>query len=41
MKKITVLLLVLFVTVLVVSSCSKKDCPAFSKVNTEQSGQNV
>ena len=41
MKKIAVLLLVIFVTALVVSSCSQKDCPAYSKADTEQSGKNV
>lgn len=41
MKKITVLLIVVFTTVLVLSSCSKKNCPAYSKADTEQSGHNV
>jgi hypothetical protein len=41
MKKFAVLLIVAFVTVLVVSSCNKKECPAYSKVNTEQTGRNV
>jgi len=41
MKKIAVLLLVTFITALVVSSCSKKECPAYSKAGTEQTGQNV
>ncbi len=31
MKKFAVLLLVAFVTGLVVSSCNKKECPAYSK----------
>jgi len=45
MKKIAVIFLVTFITALVVSSCNKKDCPAYSKghsrANTEQSGKNV
>jgi hypothetical protein len=41
MKKIAVILLVTFVTALVVSSCNKKQCPAYSKANTEQTGKNV
>lgn len=41
MKKFAVLLIVAFVTALVVSSCSQKDCPAYSRANTEQAGQNV
>jgi hypothetical protein len=40
MKKIAVIVLVAFVTVLVASSCNKKECPAYSKANTEQSGKN-
>jgi hypothetical protein len=45
MKKIAVILLVTFVTAIVVSSCNKKECPAYSKgrakANTEQTGKNV
>ncbi|HUX95251.1 MAG TPA: hypothetical protein VMV47_05910 [Bacteroidales bacterium] len=41
MKKFAVLLLVVFVTALVVTSCSQKDCPAYSKADTEQTGRNV
>jgi len=41
MKKFSVLFIVAFVTVLVVSSCNKKECPAYSKTDTEQTGQNV
>jgi hypothetical protein len=41
MKKFAVLLLVAFITVLVVSSCNKKECPDYSKANTEQTGKNV
>jgi hypothetical protein len=41
MKKFAVLLIVAFVTVLVVSSCSQKDCPAYSRANSEQAGKNV
>jgi hypothetical protein len=41
MKKSTVVLLIAFVTILVVSSCNKKECPAYSKANTEQAGRNA
>ena len=41
MKKIAVLLIVAFVMVLVISSCNKKECPAYSKATTEQTGRNV
>ena len=41
MKKSAVLLLIAFITVLVVSSCNKKECPAYSKAHTEQTGKNV
>lgn len=41
MKKLAVLLLVMFFTAIVVSSCSQKDCPAYSKADTEQAGRNV
>ena len=36
MKKFAVLLLVAFITVLVISSCNKKECPAYSKAPAEQ-----
>jgi hypothetical protein len=41
MKKVAVILLVTFITMIVVSSCNKKECPAYSKVSTEQTGKNV
>jgi hypothetical protein len=41
MKKFAVIVLVTFITVLVFSSCNKKECPAYSKTNTEQTGKNV
>ena len=45
MKKFAVILLVTFVTAIVVSSCNKKECPAYSKgrakANTEQTVKNV
>jgi len=41
MKKLSLLLIVAFITALVVSSCNKKECPAYSKADTEQAGQNV
>jgi hypothetical protein len=40
MKKIAVILLVTFVTALVVSSCNKEACPAYSKAETVHTGQN-
>ena len=42
MKKIAVILLITFITAIVISSCNKKECPAYSKGharvidNTEQ-----
>jgi hypothetical protein len=41
MKRFAVLILVAFITVLVASSCNKKECPAYSKAKTEQTGKNV
>jgi hypothetical protein len=41
MKKFAVLLIVTFVLVLVVSSCNKKECPAYSRAGSEQTGQNI
>lgn len=41
MKKIAVIVLVTFITALAVSSCNKKECPAYSKANIENSGKNV
>jgi hypothetical protein len=41
MKKIAFILIVTFVTALVVSSCNQKECPAYSKADTEQAGENV
>jgi outer membrane protein assembly factor BamE (lipoprotein component of BamABCDE complex) len=41
MKKFSVLLIVAFIAVLVLSSCNKKECPAYSKADTEQTGRNV
>ena len=41
MKKIAVILLFTFVTAIVASSCNKKECPAYSKAKTEQTGQHV
>jgi hypothetical protein len=36
MKKIAVILLVLFVTVLVMSSCNRETCPAYSKADVKK-----
>jgi hypothetical protein len=41
MKKFAVLVIALFVLTLVVSSCNKKECPAYSKASTEQAVKNV
>ena len=41
MKKIAVLLLITFITALVASSCNQKECPAYSKADTEQTNKNV
>jgi hypothetical protein len=41
MKKIAVILVVAFTLVLVVSSCNKKECPAYSRASSEQTGQNI
>ena len=45
MKKFAVILLITFVTAIVVSSCNKKECPAYSKGHakayTEQTVKNV
>lgn len=39
MKKVAVILVVVFVTALVISSCNKEACPAYSKADTEQPNQ--
>lgn len=41
MKKFAVIVIAAFVVALVVSSCNKKECPAYSKATTEQAGRNV
>jgi hypothetical protein len=41
MKKIAVILLVTFITAIAVSSCNKKECPAYSKAQTGQTDKNV
>ena len=41
MKKISVILIVTFITALVVSSCNSKECPAYSKADTEQADENI
>jgi hypothetical protein len=41
MKKLAIIFIIAFVTVLVVSSCNKKECPAYSRATTEQPGKNV
>jgi hypothetical protein len=39
MKKFAVVVFVLFVTVLVISSCNREACPAYSKAETDQPNQ--
>ena len=41
MKKFAVILIIAFVTLLVVSSCNKKACPAYARAGMEQTGHNV
>jgi hypothetical protein len=45
MKKVAFIMLVTFVSALVLSSCNKKECPAYSKghsrANTEQTDRNI
>jgi len=41
MKKFAVLLIAAFITVMVISSCNRKECPAYSKAPAEQTGKNV
>jgi hypothetical protein len=41
MKKFAVIVIVAFVTVIVVSSCAKKECPAYAKAVTEQAVKKV
>jgi hypothetical protein len=36
MKRFAVILLITFITVLAISSCNKKACPAYGKTNVEQ-----
>lgn len=38
MKKIAAVLVISFIIAIVVSSCNNQACPAYSKVETEQSG---
>lgn len=41
MKKFAFILIVTFIIGLGLSSCTQKNCPAYSKTDTEQPGQNV
>lgn len=40
MKKVAVILVITFITALVISSCNKEVCPAYSKADTEQTEHN-
>lgn len=39
MKKVAVILVLAFITALVVSSCNKESCPAYTMADTEQTNQ--
>jgi hypothetical protein len=39
MKRIAVLLVITFIAALIVSSCNKEACPAYSKTETTQHSQ--
>jgi len=39
MKKVAVILVVVFITALVISSCNKEACPAYSRADTEQASE--
>ena len=41
MKKIAVILLTTFVTAIVLSSCNKKECPAYSKGHSRASTEQI
>lgn len=36
MKKVAVIIVITFITVLAISSCNKQACPAYSKAETGQ-----
>jgi len=39
MKKVAVILVVAFITAILISSCNKESCPAYSKVDTSETSQ--
>lgn len=39
MKKVALILVVAFVTALIISSCNKEACPAYSKADTPKTTQ--
>jgi hypothetical protein len=39
MKKVAFLLAAIFIIAILVSSCNKKECPAYSKSDTKQAGR--
>jgi hypothetical protein len=41
MKKVAFILVVAFVTILVISSCNRENCPAYSQADTEQADRAV
>jgi hypothetical protein len=40
MKKIAVILVIVFITALFVSACNEKSCPAYSKAEASQNENN-
>ncbi len=40
MKKIVLILVVCFIVALFVSACNEKSCPAYTKAETTQTGNN-
>jgi PBP1b-binding outer membrane lipoprotein LpoB len=38
MKKLAVILVITFISALVLSSCNRETCPAYSQAETEQAG---
>ncbi len=41
MRKFAVVLVIALMTALVFGACNKKECPAYSKAATEQTGRTV
>jgi preprotein translocase subunit SecG len=41
MKKVTYLFAALFIAAIIVTSCNKKECPAYSQADTEATEQTI